>query len=122
MEPELGANLVERLNGPFSLRLMLQPCIVLLFAIRDGRKDAASGASPYLSTLLSQSGERREALASAWSSLSKVMTVAFTLDCAFQYATSGNISFLEAILMAFLLCAVPYTLMRGPAARFFSRR
>ena len=122
MEGDVATELSQRLNGPFSLRLILQPCMALLFAIRDGRKDAASGASPYLRTLVSQPGERRETLASAWTSLSKVLTIAFVLDCAFQYATSGNISVLEAVLMAFLLCAIPYTLMRGPAARFFGHR
>ncbi len=122
MEGDVATELSQRLNGPFSLRLILQPCMALLFAIRDGRKDAASGASPYLRTLVSQPGERRETLASAWTSLSKVLTIAFVLDCTFQYATSGNISVLEAVLMAFLLCAIPYTLMRGPAARFFSNR
>ena len=121
MEPELGTNLIERLNGPFSLRLLLQPTMALLFAIRDGRKDAKEGSAPYLQALLSQQKDgRRETLSSAWASLSKVMTIAFLLDCAFQYATAGNVAFLEAILMAFLLCAVPYTLIRGPAARFFS--
>ena len=123
MEPELGTNLIERLNGPFSLRLLLQPTMALLFAMRDGRKDAKAAATPYLQALISQQTDgRRETLSSAWASLSKVMTIAFILDCAFQHATTGSIALLEAIAMALLLCAVPYTLIRGPVARFFSIR
>ncbi|PYG28102.1 hypothetical protein C8N36_113134 [Pelagimonas varians] len=123
MEPELGTNLIERLNGPFSLRLLLQPTMALLFAMRDGHKDAKEGAQPYLQALLNQQTDgRRETLSSAWASLSKVMIIAFVLDCAFQYATAGSVALLEAIGMAFLLCAVPYTLFRGPVTRVFSNR
>ena len=85
VDPEIGTNLVERFNGPFSLRLFLQPTMALLFAIRDGRKDAAQDAMPYLSALMGEKDERRQTLASAWASLSKVLVMAFVLDCAFQY-------------------------------------
>lgn len=121
MEPEIGTNLVERFNGPFSLRLLLQPTMALLFAIRDGRKDAQQGATPYLRALLGEKDERRQTLTSAWASLSKVMVMAFILDCAFQYASGSAIHIFEALLMAGLLCAVPYTLMRGPASRIAGR-
>ena len=122
MDPEVGTNLAERLNGPFSLRLFFQPTMALLFAIRDGRKDAASDAEPYLRALMGEKDERRETLASAWASLSKVMVMALVLDCAFQYATGGSIRIIEAVLIAGFLCAIPYTLMRGPAARFAKRK
>lgn len=121
MEPEIGTNLVERLNGPFSLRLLLQPTMALLFAIKDGRKDAATDAAPYLTALMGEKGERRQTLASAWASLSKVLVMAFALDCAFQFATGGSVHPIEALLMSGILCAVPYTLMRGPAARIAKR-
>ena len=122
MEAEVGNELSQRLNGPFSLRLLLQPSMALLFAIRDGRKDAASNATPYLQALRGQKSERRDTLASAWASLSKVLVMAVILDCTFQYATGGSIRIFEALLMACILCAVPYTLMRGPAARIASRK
>ena len=118
METELVTNLTERLNGPFSLRLFLQPSMALLFALRDGRRDAIDGADPYLWRILFQPGERRQTIASAWASVGKVMIIAFALDCAFQYATTHSIVVGEALFIAILLCAVPYTLLRGPAARF----
>ena len=117
METELVTNLTERLNGPFSLRLFLQPSMALLFALRDGRADAKAGADPYLWRIFFQHGLRRQAIVSAWASLGKVMTIAFVLDCAFQFATARSIAVGEALIMAILLCAVPYTLMRGPATR-----
>ncbi len=121
MEPDLAPNIMERLNGPFSLRLFLQPCMALLFAFRDGRKDARDGADPFIWSLLFRPGLRRETIASAWTSVGKVMIIALVLDCAFQFATARSITATEAVFMAILLCAVPYALMRGPAARILRR-
>lgn len=120
-EAGLAAEILERFNGPFNLRLFLQPCMALLFALRDGRKDAKAGADPYLWRIFFQPGQRRETITSAWASVGKVMTIAFVLDCAFQFATTRSIAVSEAAFMAILLCAVPYTLMRGPAARFLRK-
>ena len=121
MESELATELTQRWNGPFSLRLLLQPTMAILFALRDGRQDAASGAAPYLHRVAFNASERRSTIASAWSSLCKVLVIALILDSAFQYATDGSIRFIQSGAMAMLLCALPYTLLRGPAARYFSR-
>lgn len=118
VEAEFAASMTERLNGPFHLRLLLQPCMALLFALRDGRKDARAGADPFLWSILFRPGLRRGAIASAWESIGKVLIIAFTLDCAFQYATTRSIDLTNAIVVALLLCAVPYSLARGPASRF----
>ena len=121
METGIANEIAERFNGPFSLRLFLQPSMALLFALRDGRKDARDGADPYIWSLLFRPGLRRKTIASAWAAVAKVMTIAFVLDCAFQFATARSIAVGEAMFMALLLCAVPYTLMRGPAARFLRK-
>lgn len=121
MDPEIANELAARSDGPFNLRLLLQPTISCLFALRDGRRDAASGEAPYLQRLTQGKFERREALTSAWASLAKVMTMALVLDSAFQFATTGSVSILEAVLIAFILCAIPYSFLRGPTARFFAR-
>ena len=122
MEAEVGNELSQRLNGPFSLRLLLQPSMALLFAIRDGRKDAASNATPYLQALRGQK-KRTQGYARVGMGFTQQGTGdGRLLDCAFQYATGGSIRIFEALLMACILCAVPYTLMRGPAARIASRK
>ena len=48
MGTDVASEIAQRVNGPFSLQLPLQLYMALLFAIRDGRKDAKSGANPYL--------------------------------------------------------------------------
>lgn len=121
MENELATELTQRWNGPFSLRLVLQPTMAALFALRDGRQDAASGSAPYLQRIAFQATERRSTIASAWAAIGKVLVIAFILDSAFQFATDGSFRVLQSIAMALFLCALPYTLLRGPAARYFSR-
>ena len=121
MEPDVGSELAQRISGPFSLRLVLQPCMALLFAFRDGRQDAKSHAPPYLHSIFFRPDARRETIVSAWESVGKVMTIAFILDCAFQFVSARHISIVEALVMAFLLCAVPYSLARGPVARLFKK-
>jgi len=38
-------DLIGRLGGPITLRLILQPTIAVILAIRDGLKDAKAGRS-----------------------------------------------------------------------------
>lgn len=121
MENEVAAELTQRWNGPFSLRLLLQPTMAALFALRDGKRDAMSGSDPYLSRLVFKRSERRETLASAWASVGKVLLIAIVLDCAFQVVTDGRFSLVQAGGIALILCAPPYTILRGPAARWFGR-
>ncbi|MEM8729015.1 MAG: hypothetical protein AAGF79_03775 [Pseudomonadota bacterium] len=122
METEVAAELSQRLNGPFSFRLFVQPGMALLFAILDGRDDARAGAEPFVKSILVRPGTRWETIASAWASMGKVLVIAFCLDIAFQLVAGIDLRIMEAVFMAILLCAVPYSLMRGPAARLFAAK
>ena len=117
MEGDVATELAQRASGPVHLRLILQPLLAVLFAVKDGRKDAEKDAHPYISALLFKPGERRERIGEAWSSAGTVFCVAFILDCVFQYLTAGSIKALEALGIAIILCAVPYTVVRGPISR-----
>lgn len=121
MDSDLTMELTQRLNGPFSLRMLLQPCMALLFAMRDGKADGLKGAQPYLQRILLRADQRRETIGSAWASIGKVFVVATVLDAAFQFATHGAVSLAQAVAVAVLLCVLPYSLMRGPTARLYKK-
>lgn len=121
MEEEIAAGFVTRLDGPFSLRFFLQPTMAILFAAKDGLKDARTGQDHYLWSLLFRPGQRRERIAGAWASAGKVTIMAFLLDCLFQWMAMGQIKVLSAALMAVLLCVIPYSLLRGPVSRIATR-
>ncbi|MEM9059301.1 MAG: hypothetical protein AAGD13_02465 [Pseudomonadota bacterium] len=122
MEPAFFPELVERMNGPLRGRLLLQPALASFFAIRDGMRDAREGLPPYLYALVFRKEQRRDRIAHAWSSAGMVAIMAFALDSVFQLITQGEFRPLDAAIMACLLCALPYTLLRGPAARIARRR
>ena len=115
-------NLHARVEGPLNFRLILQPVMALIFAWRDARIDTREGATPYFHRILLRPGERGQTLASAWSSLGIMLALAVALDCAFQWMTRGQVSLLMALAVAGLLCVLPYTMVRGPAARLMRAR
>jgi len=118
-------NLVERPDGPFAFRFVVQPIVAALLAVRDGVKDARGGRSPYFWTVLSNPAERGERLREGLSATSKVMLIAIVLDVMYQYVALQAFYAGEALVIAFVLGFVPYLLIRGPVARiagWWSRR
>jgi hypothetical protein len=52
-------HLVGRLSGPLTFRLLLQPAMSTLFALRDGLRDARAGRAPFLWTIFGSPDDRR---------------------------------------------------------------
>ena len=48
------SNLLGRVDGPLKFRIVLQPAMAALFAIRDGLKDASEGHTPHMWAIVSQ--------------------------------------------------------------------
>jgi hypothetical protein len=108
---------IGRFDGPLHFRLFVQPLMAILFAIRDGRRDAREGRSAYLWSLFTDPDERRYLLESGWKGISKVFVLAFALDVVYQFVEWHGLKALQASLTAIVLAAVPYALLRGPINR-----
>lgn len=122
MEPDSTIELVGRIEGPLSLRLILQPCIAAIFGFVDGSKDAKIGAPPYFwSVANTPQVLRAELLKQGWARIGKVFILAFVFDCAFQYMTTKTIAILPSILVATVLAILPYLILRGLINRIQSR-
>ena len=115
-------NLLGRVHGPMNIRLFLQPAMAILFAIRDGRRDAMEGRVPYFWALFTESGHRMDLLRNGWKSFGKIFIVAIVLDAVYQFIQLRWFYPGEAIVVAFLLAAVPYVLLRGPVSRLLRSR
>ncbi|HEX8029948.1 MAG TPA: hypothetical protein VF491_15855 [Vicinamibacterales bacterium] len=115
-------NLVGRLTGPMTFRLFLQPIMATLFAIRDGRKDAAQGRPAYLWALLSRPGERMRLLSDGWKGFGRVFVFAIIIDGVYEWQVFHRFYPLESLLVAMMLAALPYALLRGPVNRVLRRR
>ena len=120
MLTRLWENLGGRIGGPMSLRLLLQPTIATILAIKSGLGDAREGKPPYLWTILTNTEDRRDLLRSGWKSIAKVFTMAVVLDVVYQLVVNRWVYPLESVIVAFLLACVPYLLVRGPVYRIAS--
>lgn len=115
-------NLAGRLDGPMKFRLLLQPTVAAIFAIRAGLKDAHEGRPPYFWTIFTDPAQRSELLREGWKAVSKVFIVAVVIDVVYQYLVFRWFYPGEALITAFILAFVPYLLIRGPVNRIARRQ
>lgn len=118
----LWENLGGRIGGPLSLRLLLQPAIATVLAIKAGLADARAGHPPYLWTILTNAHDRQHLLRDGWKSVAKVFVMALVIDVVYQLIVARWIYPVESLIVAFLLACVPYLLVRGPVNRIASGR
>lgn len=115
-------NLMGRVSGPMHFRLVLQPLMAIIFAIRDGRKDARAGRVPFFWAVFTHPEHRRDLLRSGWKSVGKVFIIALILDAVYQYIELRWFYPGEALVVALILAIIPYVLLRGPANRLTPRK
>jgi hypothetical protein len=108
---------IGRFDGPLHFRLFVQPLMAILFAVRDGTRDAREGRSAYLWSLLTDPAQRRYLLESGWKGIGKVFLLAFALDVVYQFMVWHGLKPLQALLTAIVLAVLPYALLRGPINR-----
>jgi hypothetical protein len=117
----LADNLQDRVSGPMKFRIVLQPIMATLLAIRSGLKDAKSGARPYFWSLLSTPGHRMEMIKDGWKSVGRLFLLAVALDLIYQAIVQSSIRPRAAIFVAIILAIVPYLLLRGIVTRIARR-
>ena len=115
-------NMVGRLTGPMKLRLVMQPLMASIFAIRSGLADARTGKPPYLWSLFTNPASRAEMLKDGWKSVGKVFVLALVLDVVYQIIVEHFVYPGEAIIVAFVLAIVPYLILRGLVTRLARRK
>jgi len=122
---EMLARMVEdlmgRIHGPLTFRLILQPAMAILFAIRDGWKDARSGKAPYFFALFTDPGHRREMLRDGWKSVGKIFILAMVLEVIYQFIVLRFFYPGEALVVATALALIPYLILRGPVNRLLRK-
>ncbi len=119
---QIVVNLTDRLQGPLSLRFVLQPVVASIFGILSGLRDAKAHRPPYLWTLLVNSAHRGTMIKDGWKSVGKVFIVALVLDVIYQVIVSGFVYSGEALIVGFILTIAPYLLLRGLINGIFSNK
>ncbi len=111
-----------RMGGPLHLRFILQPLMASLIAARAGFRDARAQRPPYFQTLLTQPAQRHALIRDGLRDVGKVFIVAFLIDVVYQIVMLRWFYPGQALIVAFVLAAIPYVLVRGPTARIAGRR
>ena len=114
-------NLIERISGPLSFRLLLQPTMAIIVAVGAGVRDARAGRPPYLHTIWTDPTQRRELLLQGIRDVARVLLLATLIDVAYQVLVFRWIYPGEALIVALILAFVPYLVVRGPATRIARR-
>ncbi len=110
-------NLGGRIGGPLSFRLLLQPLVATVLAVRGGLQDARANRPPYFWAILTSPAERRDLMREGWKAVAKVFVIALIIDAVYQVVVFRWLYPAEMFIVAFLLACVPYLLVRGPVGR-----
>jgi hypothetical protein len=114
--------LAGRGTGPMKLRLMIQPTVAAIFAIRAGLRDAREGRRPYFFwSAFTKSARGRELFQRAWRDVGKVFIGAVALDVIYELIVYRWVYPMQALLVATILAIVPYLLICGPVTRVLRR-
>jgi hypothetical protein len=119
---QLWGDLTGRVTGPMSFRVIVQPAVAALIALRAGLRDAKAGRPAYFWGVLHDPSHRRDLLAGGWKDIAKIFVVAILLDVVYQLREFDRFYPGEALLVAVLLACVPYLLLRGLVNRIVGRR
>jgi hypothetical protein len=115
-------NLIDRVSGPMKFRLILQPLMAIIFAIRAGLKDAKEGRPPYFWAIFTDPVNRRDMLRDGWKSVGRIFILAIVIDAIYQFIVFRWFYPGEAILVGAILAFIPYLLIRGPVNRIVRRK
>lgn len=117
-------NIIGRVDGPFKFRLVIQPLVAIVLAVRAGLRDAREGRPPYFWSIFTDPARRWERLREGWGAVARVFILALVMDLIYQYLILRWLYPIAALSVAFILAFLPYLLFRGPVnriARRFSR-
>lgn len=114
-------NIVDRVGGPMTFRIIMQPMMATLLGVLAGLRDARHGRPPFLWTILTDPTQRTALLREGWKSVARVFVLAIVMDVIYQLIVLRWFYPGEVLTIAILLAVVPYVLIRGPVNRFVRR-
>ena len=78
-------NLIGRVSGPMKFRLLIQPLMAAVFAVRDGLKDAREERPPFFRAIFTHPDQRSDMLKDGWKSVGKIFVIAIIIDLVEQF-------------------------------------
>lgn len=109
--------LIGREHGPLAFRLVIQPLVAVLLAVRAGVRDAQAGRPPYGSAVIAGQLSRRALLREGWHDVARLFFMAVLIDIIYQIIVFRWIYPGQAVIVALVVSFPSYVLCRGPADR-----
>jgi hypothetical protein len=106
-------NLLGRVHGPLTFRLILQPLAAAVIAARAGIKDARSGHPAYGWAVFTNRATRKELLREGWKEVARVFLVAVLVDLVYEIIEFRRVYPGESLIVAAVLALLPYPLFRS---------
>src|SRR5215831_16487943 len=100
--------LSNRVGGPMTFRIILQPLMASLLAVRAGLKDAREERPPYFWTILTDATQRATLLRDGWRAVARVFVLAIVMDVIYQLIVQRWIYPGEMLILAVALAVFPY--------------
>lgn len=104
-------------HAPLGFRVIAQPIVAAIFAIRAGRQDAREGKPLFFWAVVGDPARRRERLREAWRHIGKVFVAAIIIDVVYQVIVERWIYPSEALMVGLILAVLPYLIFRGVVNR-----
>lgn len=105
--------IADRVTGPLHFRFIFQPLVSILLGIRDGKRDAKAGITPFLWDLFISHENHERNIKIAIETLLKPIIFGVILDSVAQYLIFDHyVNIGGAVLVGTFIIAVPYMLSR----------
>ena len=114
-------NMIGRTGGPMTFRFILQPVMATIAACLGGVKDARTGRTPFLWTVVNVPAKRAIRLNEAMIATARIILLGLIMDTIYQFIEFKQFHPAEAVIIALLLAFLPYVLVRGLTARVARR-
>jgi hypothetical protein len=111
------SDLLARDSGPLHFRLVLQPVVAALLALRAGWRDAGRGHPVFFWNAVGDGTSRRLLLAETRRDVGKLFLVAVALDLIYQVIVLPWFYPIQTLIVAILLAIIPYVVIRGIVIR-----
>jgi hypothetical protein len=105
--------LLARDSGPLHVRLLFQPLIATILAIRVGWRDGREGRPVFFWSVVGDPARRRLLLREAWQHVGRLFIVAVVLDVVYQLIVLRWVYPVQTLVVATTLAVLPYLLIRG---------
>ena len=107
-------DLIGRVSGPLTFRLIIQPLVAAYFGLRAGLRDAREGRPAFGWHLFTTKlGNRRELIRDGWKDIGKLFIAAVVIDVVYEIYVFRWIYPGQALIVATILAVPSYIFIRG---------